>query len=240
MSDQLILHCGARETTRDALQQIEAPEATATWFPVKHAVVLDTVEVTLAGANFTVSRSWLSVSHDSRRFFGVLDLESQIVEGVTLAVGIRNSNDKSFPLGFCCGSRTFVCDNLAFDSEVVISKRHTRHGSFRYREGIAEAVAGLGQYQTCEAERIEALRSRRLSKHTANSVMLQAYEKGIVGARLLPTLIKEWRKPRHETFRPRTAYSLLNCFTEVVKPRFESQPQRSTYEMMQFQRLLLN
>jgi hypothetical protein len=240
MSDQLILHCGASETTRDALQQIEAPEATETWFPVKHALVLDEVEQTLAGANFAVNRSWLSISHGSLRFFGVLDLESQIVDGVKLAVGIRNSNDKSFPLGFCCGSRTFVCDNLAFDSEVVISKRHTRHGSFRYREGIAEAVAGLDLYQGCEAERIVALRSKRLSKHAANSVMLQAYEQGIVGARLLPTLIKEWREPRHEAFRTRTAYSLLNCFTEVVKERFQNQPQKSAYEMMQFQHLLLN
>jgi hypothetical protein len=240
MSNQLILHCGAREIQRDDLQGIEAPPPTETWYPVKHAVVLDAVTETLAGAGFAVARSWLSVAHENQRFFGVLDLDSQIVEGVHLAVGIRNSNDKSFPLGFCCGSRTFVCDNLAFDSEVVISKRHTRHGSFRYSEGIATAVAGLTQYRSGEAQRIEELRARRLSKDRANSVLLQAYERGIVGARLLPDLIQEWREPRHEAFRPRTAYSLLNCYTEIVKPRFQSQPQRSVYEMMQFQRLLLN
>ena len=240
MSDQLILHCGASQIERDTLQDIEAPPPTDTWYPVKHAVVLEAVTETLAGAGFAISRSWLSVAHNNERFFGVLDLESPIVEGVHLAVGIRNSNDKSFPLGFCCGSRTFVCDNLAFDSEVVIAKRHTRFGSSRYREGIANAVAGLAQYSTGEATRIEVLRTRRLSKDAANSVMLQAYERGIVGARLLPDLIKEWREPRHEEFRPRTAYSLLNCFTEIVKPRFQSQPQRSAYEMMQFQGLLLN
>jgi hypothetical protein len=30
--------------------------------------------------------------------------------GVSLAVGIRNSWDQSFPLGFCAGARVFVCD----------------------------------------------------------------------------------------------------------------------------------
>ena len=72
----------------------------------------------------------------------------------------------------------------------------------------------------------------------ADSIMLRAFEKDIVGARLLPKLISEWREPRHEEFRPRTAYSLLNCFTEVVKPRFKSQPSKSAYEMMRFQSLL--
>lgn len=240
MSNELILHCGAQEVTREALATIEPPEPTDTWYPLKHATMLDAVDETLQSAGYDIAASWLSVSRQGDRFFGVLDLSSQIVEGVRLSVGIRNSNDKSFPLGFCCGTRTFVCDNLAFDSDIVISKRHTRFGECRYREGIANAVASLQQYQSTEAERIESLRNRRMSPDRANSVMLQAYERGVVGARLLPTLIKEWREPRYDDFKPRTAYSLLNCYTEVVKDRFRQQPQRSAYEMMQFQSLLLS
>ena len=80
------------------------------------------------------------MSNNNHRFFGVLDIEAPLAEGVTLSVGVRNSNDKSFPIGFCEGNRTFVCDNVAFSSEVVITKRHTRFGNDRYQEGVAAAI----------------------------------------------------------------------------------------------------
>ena len=41
MSDSkstLILHCGAREVTREELDRIEPPAETQTWKPIKHAV----------------------------------------------------------------------------------------------------------------------------------------------------------------------------------------------------------
>ncbi len=131
MSTSLILHCGAQELSQGDLRLIEAPESTATWFPVKHSTVLDAVDGTLDRAGFVITKSRLSVSKEGLRFFGVLDLQSHIGGTETLAIGIRNSNDKSFPIGFCCGTRTFVCDNLAFSAEIVISKKHTRFGEDR-------------------------------------------------------------------------------------------------------------
>ncbi len=57
MADQLILHCGASQIELNALQDIEAPPPTETWYPVKHAVVLEAVTETLAGAGFGSSNS---------------------------------------------------------------------------------------------------------------------------------------------------------------------------------------
>jgi hypothetical protein len=33
----------------------------------------------------------------------------------------------------------------------------------------------------------------------------------------MPKVLADWRKPRHEAFEPRTAWSLFNCFTETMK-----------------------
>jgi hypothetical protein len=30
-------------------------------------------------------------------------------------------------------------------------------------------------------------------------------------------VLSDWRTPRHEDFEPRTAWSLFNCFTEIMK-----------------------
>ena len=174
------------------------------------------------------------------RFFGTLDLATPISDGVSLAIGIRNSTDKSFPIGFCCGQRVFVCDNLPFTSEIVVSKRHTRFGQDRYLEGLARAVAALDQYRESAACWIGQMQESRLSEDAANSYLLQAYETGIIGLRLLPLVIQEWRNPTFEQYQPRTAYSLFNCFTDVLRrTRQVSYPAESALATMRLSKLLM-
>lgn len=234
----LITHCGARQVTWGELDLIPTPAATETWFPLSHSQVLGSVVETLDAAGFGVKSMTLGVTADDARFFGTLQLQSEIVPGVGLAVGVRNSTDKSLPIGFCCGQWVFVCDNLAFSSEVVITKKHTRFGESRFNEGIANTVAGLGQYRATEARRIECFKNTELSPDRANSLILQAYEKRIIGARLLPKVIEEWRQPKHAEFREKTAWSLLNAFTEVIKDRQKRQPSRAAHETITLQKLI--
>src|SRR4051812_10966981 len=126
MTANLVLHCGATRVTRADLDRYKAPDPTDTWFPVSHAKVLDTALERLDEAGYRTTKTDLGVSKDGHRFFGTLDLDVPLVAGVALAVGLRNSTDKSFPLGFCAGNRTFVCDNLAFRSDLLVKRKHTR------------------------------------------------------------------------------------------------------------------
>jgi hypothetical protein len=234
----LINHCGARPVTKGDLELIPAPPPTATWFPIRHLDVLDTVEHLIQESGFTFRSMQLSVTADHKRFFGVLDLHSPIADGVCLSVGVRNSNDKTFPIGFCIGNRTFVCDNLAFSSQVVLSKRHTRFGEDRFREGIAAVIAKLNDYKSLEARRIERLQSQELSNDRADAVVLRAWDAGIVGTRLLRPLLDQWRQPAFPDFVPRTAWSLLSAYTYIAKDRQKRYPNQAAIEAMQFQDLL--
>src|SRR4051794_8252681 len=112
-SSSLVAHCGGRFVERSELDTVEAPPATATWFPLKHAQVLDRVSETLQQAGFAIKNTRLALSRSDARFFGTLDLTTTVASGVSLAVGVRNSTDKSFPIAFCAGRRVFICDNLA-------------------------------------------------------------------------------------------------------------------------------
>jgi hypothetical protein len=40
---KLLVHRGAQYISRDALAEIEAPPATATWKPIKHAALVDAI-----------------------------------------------------------------------------------------------------------------------------------------------------------------------------------------------------
>ena len=111
-SSSLVLHAGARAVTLEELKAFRAPEPEGRWYPVSHARVVETVKATLHEAGYDIRKEQYGLMRGGGRFFGTLDLGTPVASGVTLAVGVRNSVDKSFPLGFCAGNRVFVCDNL--------------------------------------------------------------------------------------------------------------------------------
>lgn len=211
--------------TQDELDTIGAPPPTETWFPVKHAAVIETVKGSLTDAGFVITKSRFGLSRGDARMFATLVLESALGCGVSLAVGVRNSIDKSFPLGFCAGSSVFVCDNLAFRSELLVKRKHTRFGAQRFQGEISRAVRTLDAFKTHETNRVKALQLADLSDQQAESLMLRSFEQGIVSHRVLPKVIGEWRKPSFDDFETRDAWSLINAFTTALGPRAKTNPQ---------------
>jgi hypothetical protein len=238
VSSALVLHRGARLVEREELDRIAAPPATETWFPIRHSHVLDTTMAILTQAGFAIAGTQLALARDDHRFFGVLDLKSPLASGVTLAVGVRNSTDKSFPLGFCAGSKVFVCDNLAFRSELLVRRKHTRFGQERFTEAIGQAVQSLHEFKEAEAERIRRFQRLELNDMRAESLILQGFERGIVSHRALPLVIREWRTPTFVEFEPRTVWSLLNAFTTALVERRHSNPQEYASLTIRLQDLL--
>jgi hypothetical protein len=235
---KLILHKGARQVSPDELREVRPPQPVGRWHPISHHRVLSVVTQTLIEAGYATEKSQLGLSPDGHRFFGVLRLTHQIAHGVTLAVGVRNSSDKTFPLGFVAGSSVLVCDNLAFRSELLVRKKHTRFGEQRFVTAIAGAVGALKSFQEAEAERIERFTRAELTDDQADALILRAYERGIIGARDLPRLIREWRTPAHADFKPRTVWSLFNAFTEALKERVTARPSEYALQTMRLNGLI--
>lgn len=239
ISSTLLTGSGTRDVSAEQLAQVSTPPATATWFPVPHHHVFQSVVDTLTGAGFGIQQSRLTLARYDARFFATLDLTTPVSEGITLAVGVRNSTDKSFPIGFCCGTRVTVCDNLAFTSEIVVATKHTKFGAKRYLEGISEAVVGLHQYKETIADWIHRMKRWDLTDDAANSYLLQAYERGVVGIRLLPLVLREWRDPKFDAYLPRTGWSLWNCFTDVLtRRRHAATPAEAALSTIRLQKLL--
>jgi hypothetical protein len=147
--------------------------------------------------------------------------------------------DKSFPLGFAAGSRVFVCDNLAFSSELLVRRKHTRHGMKAFATAISNAVAGLVSFKVAEEQRIRRMVELELSDAQASHLILSAYRRGIISTLQLPGVCKEWEEPSHDEFKPRNAWSLFNAFTEVLKPRAVAAPQSFVAQTIRLNGLIL-
>src|SRR4051812_40331297 len=199
---QLILHAGGKLATLDELRNCKTPPPEGRWHPVAHATVLASVKETLHGAGYVVKSEKLALARADARFFGVLDLETPLVQGVGLSVGVRNSVDKSFPLGFAAGSRVFVCDNLAFRSELLVRRKHTLNGMRAFGQAIGTAVTSLASFKDAEECRIRRMAGLEITPAQASHFILTAYRRGIISALQLPKVCREWEEPRHDDFRP--------------------------------------
>jgi hypothetical protein len=234
----LYLHAGGRLVGEDELREHKAPPPDGRWFPIAHHDVLRKVKETLHEAGYEVERQQLALARNDHRFFGTLDLKTPLTSGVNLAVGVRNSTDKSFPLGFCAGNRVLVCDNLAFRSELLVKRKHTRFGEQRFSSAIANAVTALQGFRETEAQRLRRLMNTELREEQADSFILRSFENGIISTLQLPAVLKEWRSPSFAEFQPRTAWSLLNAFTTILRDRAEKQPQSFLVQTMRLNHLL--
>jgi GDP-D-mannose dehydratase len=133
----------------------------------------------------------------------------------------------------------FVCDNLAFGADLLVRRKHTVNGAARFSSDIAHAVMSLATFKESESRRIAMLHDNDLTDAEAESFMLRAcVQKGIVAQRQLPDVFKEWHEPSYEAFQPRTAWSLLNSFTHVLRDLQTKNPSELAHRTMRLQALL--
>ena len=75
---------------------------------------------------------------------------------------------------------TLVCHRGA--REVTqITRKHTRFGIDRYQDAICNVVGELSDYREYKALRIREMQRREVSDEQAESILLRAFEVGIIG-----------------------------------------------------------
>ena len=77
-------------------------------------------------------------------------------------------------------------------------------------------------------ERIAAYKGYDVSPTQAHHLIVSALDARVIPVTKIPAVLKEWRNPRHEEFKPRNAWSLFNSFTEVMKGSSLDQRPRAT------------
>ena len=215
----LVLHCGAARISREDLQKIEAPAATDTWKPIPHSRMLELVEGTVEKAGLHVVEQAHGVMADGRRYFGLLQLANgKNPDDYGLVVGLRNSTNKSLKAGLAVGSQVFVCDNLAFSADIVIGRKHTPKIDVDLPNLVIDAVAKLGSMRARQDARIAAYKTTELSDVQAHDFVIRGFDEGVYTATRIPTILKEWRAPRHPEFaESKNGWRLFNAVTEVAK-----------------------
>lgn len=222
MKANLVLHCGARAVDRNYLSTIPVPDPTETWHPISHLRLVTEVERALAASNMRIVNESYGVTEDNARMFGLLQIANcQDTKDYAYVIGLRGAIDKSLARGLAVGSSVFVCDNLAFSSEIVFHRKQTKNILEDLPRMVDTAIGQLAQRWNDQGRRIDTYKRTAIGNRDA-AYLLMEMAGDVFPAQKLPDIYKEFKSPRHAEFGKENLWVLFNSVTEHLKPRAES------------------
>ena len=217
----LMLHAGGRQVELADLERTLTPEATSTWQPIPHMELFRTVKDTMERSGFRVVQAVHGLAKEGMRYFGMMQLANgEDGNGeYGFVAGLRNSHDMSFPARLAMGSGVFICDNLAFSSEITLGRKHTLHIRRDLPRLVQSAVGKLSDYRQRQAIRYERYHTTKLESSVAHDLIIQAVDARSLPVTRIPEVLQEWREPSHPEFTENgmSAWRLFNAFTESMK-----------------------
>lgn len=223
----LMLHVNAEPVEYAALRELETPAPTSSHVPIPHFRVVDLVKTAVGMYGHEIVGEHHGVTEDGARYFGLLSLKSTYT-GYEDTLGLRNSHDKSFPVGIGFGSRVFVCDNMSFIADTVIKRRHTANLKRDLPGLIGEIIEPLTEYRERQQRTIDRYRTTMLTDESADHGIMQMYRDGIINVQRIADVAREWDEPSFEEFNERNAWRLFNAATYALNGRVSENPAVTT------------
>lgn len=222
----LMLHCGAKEVSYDAVRAIETPDATATHVPVPHHRIIDMARHTLAFYGHTVKEEHHAITEDGMRYFGIMMLSS-VYGDYQDTVALRNSHDKKFPIGIGFGGHVFCCDNLSLWADHVIKRKHTAMAKRDLPMLISEIVEPLANAREKQNQVFARYVSTHITDRQADHAIMEMYRRDVFTTSKIGEVWKEFAEPTFKDFDERTAWRLFNAATFVLNGRVLGEPRNT-------------
>ena len=218
----LMLHAGGEALDYAALRALPTPTATETHVPIPHHSVVDMVKYSLGFFGHELLEEHHATTPDGMNYFGVLSLRSPYGD-YTDMVGLRNSHKKQFPIGIAIGSRVFVCDNLAFNADHVIKRKHTANAKRDLPELVAEVIEPLGEARKAQALTFERYKALPLPDELADQGIMSMYRRGVINLTRIGDVLKAYEEPPYD-WGDKTPWRLFNAATFALTGRVAENP----------------
>lgn len=212
--------CGGKPATMNELRLVPLPATTETYQPVAHhelidkviAITTDVLPVKIATAGFTLGRK-------GQHLFAHLRFANGKVKNkeMGLCIGVVNSYDKYLPVRIATGANVFVCANLMIVGEITYMRKHTKKVWEDIKEAVYERITTADQSFEQALEDAQGMKQIKIDDEQAYQVLGSLYGHDLLTNPMMTVARKEWREPTHETFQPRTQWSLYNALNQALK-----------------------
>jgi hypothetical protein len=218
----LIAHTDTNIVTRAQLAALPAVVCTDSFKPIPHIELIESLEKALSNRSISIGSEQFSIKADGSKLFGTLKLGLNGIPGSCAALGLRTANDKSMSIQMIAGMAIFVCDNMAFNGDMVcVKRRHT--SGLDLKAELDAAVAKYEQHYFNLKAEVENLKAAMLTDEQAKAMIYDMFDpnKNLhpMPSKYFTEVGREYFNPKHAEFEPRTMWSLHNAFTEIQKDR---------------------
>jgi hypothetical protein len=200
------------------IMAVPVPEKTKTYHPVSHKELVDFVrERSRVTLGMNIIKEEYGLSRKDMQMFGVMTLDAGNTDN-GLAIGLRNSYDKSLSVGISSGAQVFVCDNLCFSgSGMTILRKHTLNVWRDISINVDKALQGSEMHYLEMNRQMDAMKHIPLSLDAGFDIVGRALGYDVLKPQQATIAIRDWKTPRHEAFADKNLHSLYQCFTEALK-----------------------
>lgn len=211
-----------------AIEAVECPKGDGRWHPISHrnARTLTLEAVERSGLKVTEERYALAgnkkTGSGDTRMFGELILGGgnlAVPDDFRMALGLRNSVDKTISLNLCGGENVMVCGNMCFFGEFMTRRKHTTNIMAEIPSMMDEAISTYMKGFINRTIEVGHWKETELSQGDVDHVVLECWRNGAFSPNMIPKIMDQWNTPKHPEFKPRTVWSLHNAFTEAHKNR---------------------
>ena len=212
----MMLHCGGELVTRNDVDLVWKPEATATYQPVAHGEVVDLAkEIVDYRLGYKLRSEQYGLNKDGAQFFFALTYDTGEKEaGFTIAG--RNSYDKTLKVAYVGGARVFVCDNLALRGDAMhVQRKHTRNVMRDIRELCDGAIKGGVVAARSLADMWHDMRLVPCDLDRGYEIMGRALGHDVVKPQQVTLAMEAWDEDLHGF--GRSLYGVYQAFTEGCK-----------------------
>jgi hypothetical protein len=214
----LIARSGATKVSLEELRAIPTPEGTATYRPIPHIELVETIQNRLNRYGIQVQRQEYAVQRGGTRLFGVMELAYGMDDERGAALGLRTANDRSAALEIAVGLRVFVCDNLVFSGDMIaLRRKHT--AKLDLGESISLAMDRFfDRFAALEAG-VASLKALPMPDDRAKAMIHDAFAAEILPVRLFREVSETYFHPQEDWIdvQPRTAWGLCSAFTRAIR-----------------------
>jgi hypothetical protein len=217
MSDSTLLaHSrGAKYVTREQLVEYIPPPATATFKPIGHSQLVETLLRVMQDRGLFVEKEQYVVDKNGARLFGIFDLEWMKMEEYGAALAFRHATDKSMSLQCTAAATVFNCSNMSMSGDTIIVRKHTSRlqldeeldrAMFRYMQGFRRLQ-----------DDIRVQEETLLNDYEVKSLIYDVFEKKLVPPRMFGAVAAEYAHVRDNNSARTTAWWAHNLFTNHIK-----------------------
>ena len=225
---------GGNSATEAEVRSTITPPETRSHVPLPHTEYLDMVYGTLARNNWAITVRVFrldagkllvgeqDIKYDSARLFGVLQIQREDVaigDDYQLAIGIRNSHDKSMSAGIVAGLVVMVCSNLDFMGDFSTRHKHSTNVRHVLPQRLADLAGEIDVAHTDHKKLISSYKATQLEDNVVHDLLVRLVDEGAFSWSLSHKILKEYRNPRHQEFEQSTLWGFNNATTEILKAR---------------------